>query len=76
VEANIEHLRNGGIDFIISQSPVQQGKRAIQTFFESFVFKKDPDKVQHVPLDIIIRENLDFYINFNRHLQNGIKNNQ
>lgn len=76
VEANIEHLRNGKIDFIISQSPVQQGKRAIQTLFDYFVFKKEPDKVQHVPLDIIIRENLDFYINFNRHLQNGIKNNQ
>lgn len=76
VEANIEHLQNGGIDFIISQSPVQQGKRAIQTFFEFFVFKKIPDKVQHVPLDIIIRENLGFYLSFNRHFQNGIKNNQ
>lgn len=76
VEANIEHLRNGGIDFIISQSPVQQGKRAIQTLFDYFVWKKEPEKIQHVPLDIIIRENLDFYINFNRHFQNGIKNNQ
>jgi LacI family transcriptional regulator len=73
VEANIEHLRNGGIDFIISQSPVQQGKRAIQTFFESFVFKKAPNKVQHVPLDIIIRENLDFYIDFHQHNMNRIR---
>lgn len=76
VDSNIEHLRNGGIDFIISQSPVQQGKRAIQTFFESFVFKKTPERIQHVPLDIIIRENLDFYLSFNRHNKNGIKNNQ
>lgn len=76
VEANIEHLRKGGIDFIISQSPVQQGKRAIQTLFDFFVWKKEPEKIQHVPLDIIIRENLDFYISFNRHLQNGTKNNQ
>jgi LacI family transcriptional regulator len=76
VEANIEHLRNGGIDFLISQSPVQQGKRAIQTLFDFFVWKKEPEKIQYVPLDIIIRENLDFYINFNRHNQNGIKNNQ
>lgn len=76
VEANIEHLQNGGIDFIISQSPVQQGKRAIQTLFDYFVWKKEPEKIQHVPLDIIIRENLGFYVNFNRHLQNGTKNNQ
>jgi len=76
VPDNIEHMKNGGIDFIISQSPVQQGKRAIQTLFDYFVFKKEPEKIQHVPLDIIIRENLDFYINFNRQLKNGIKNNQ
>jgi LacI family transcriptional regulator len=76
VPENMEHLKNGGIDFIISQSPVQQGKRAIQTLFDFFVFKKEPDKIQHVPLDIIIQENLDFYISFNRHVQNGINNNQ
>jgi LacI family transcriptional regulator len=76
VPDNMEHMKNGGIDFIISQSPVQQGKRAVQTLFDYFVWKKEPVKIQHVPLDIIIRENLDFYINFNRHVQNGINNNQ
>lgn len=76
VPENMEHLKTGGIDFIISQSPVQQGKRAIQTLFDFFVFKKEPEKIQYVPLDIIIRENLGFYINFNRHYQNGLKNNQ
>ncbi len=76
VPENIEHLKNGTIDFVISQSPAQQGKRALQTLFNYFVWKKEPEKIQYVPLDIIIRENLDFYINFNRHVQNGIKNNQ
>ena len=64
VEKNIEHLRAGGIDFIISQSPVQQGRRAIESLFEFFVFKKKPGKTQYVPLDIIIPENLDFYLDF------------
>ena len=76
VPENIDYLKNGGIDFIISQSPVQQGKRAVQTLFDYFVFKREPEKIQHVPLDIIIRENLSFYINFNRQYQNDIKNNQ
>ncbi len=76
VPDNMEQMKNGGIDFIISQSPVQQGKRAIQTLFDYFVWKKEPQKIQYVPLDIIICENLDFYINFNRHSQNGINNNQ
>ena len=66
VEDNICHLKNGGIDYIISQSPFQQGKRAVQTLFDHFVFKKEPGSVQYVPLDIIIRENVDYYLEFNR----------
>lgn len=73
VEENVAHLKNGGIDFIISQSPVQQGKRAIQTLFDYFLYKKEPERIQHVPLDIIIRENLDFYIRFNQRFPNGTK---
>lgn len=64
VEGNIEHLNKGGIDFVISQSPMQQGLRAVRVLFELFVYKNKPKEVQHVPLDIIIRENLDFYIDF------------
>ncbi len=73
VEDNMHHLEKGGIDFVISQSPYQQGKRAIQTLFDFFVFKKIPEKIQHVPLDIILRENLDFYIRFNQRYTNGIQ---
>ncbi len=64
VEENIEHLNKGGIDYIISQSPLQQGVRAVQMLFELFIYKNEPKKVQHIPLDIIIRENVDFYIQF------------
>ncbi len=71
VDGNIEHLKNGGIDYIISQSPVQQGKRAVRTLFDFFVYEKTPEKIQHVPLDVIIRENVDFYIQFNGQNFNG-----
>lgn len=64
VEENIRHLKSGGIDYIISQSPLQQGIKAFQTLFELFIYKNEPRKVQYVPLDIIIRENVDFYIDF------------
>ncbi len=65
VQENINHLKSGGIDFLISQSPLSQGMKAVQTLFELFVYKREPAKVQNVPLDIIIRENVDFYLNFN-----------
>ncbi|MDD2380270.1 MAG: LacI family DNA-binding transcriptional regulator [Mariniphaga sp.] len=66
VHDNIQQLKEGSIDYIISQSPVQQGERAIQTLFEAFIQKKNPEKIQHVPLDIIIQENLEYYIGFNQ----------
>jgi len=64
IEENVKWLNNGGIDFIISQSPVQQGMRAIQSLFDLFIYNHEPKKIQYVPLDIIIPENVGFYINF------------
>lgn len=64
VEENIQHLKLGGIDYIISQSPLQQGSKAVQSLFDLFVYKNVPPKIQHVPIDIIIRENVDFHLNF------------
>lgn len=66
VEENIKYLKSGEIDYLISQSPMQQGMKAVQTLFELFVYKNEPPKVRHVPLDIIVRENVDFYMNFQK----------
>ncbi|MEQ6119172.1 substrate-binding domain-containing protein [Reichenbachiella sp. MALMAid0571] len=63
VEKNITEMKSGGIDFLISQSPVFQGTRAVQSLFDYFVYKKPPAEIQFVPLDIIIKENIDFYLN-------------
>ncbi|MCM4173110.1 LacI family DNA-binding transcriptional regulator [Arenibacter sp. TNZ] len=64
VPGNVTELKNGNIDYIISQRPVFQGVTAVKTLFDFFVYKKMPSKVQYVPLDIIIKENVDYYINF------------
>ncbi len=63
VDKNVEEMKNDGIDFLISQSPVFQGTKAVQSLFDYFVYKKSPNNIQFVPLDIIIKENVDFYIN-------------
>ncbi len=65
IEQNIISVKNGSIDFLISQRPVFQGITAIETFFDFFIYKKVPKKVQHVPLDIVVKENIDFYIGIN-----------
>lgn len=64
VPGNVTELKNGNIDFIISQRPVFQGVTAVKVLFDFFVYKKSPAAIQYVPLDIIIKENVDYYINF------------
>ena len=71
LQASILELKNGNIDFLISQRPISQGAMAVKAFFDFFVHKKSPPKIQHVPLDIIIRENMDYYINFKEPVAEG-----
>ncbi|MEZ4969716.1 MAG: substrate-binding domain-containing protein [Flavobacteriaceae bacterium] len=64
LEANILEMKKENIDFLISQRPISQGATAVKSLFDYFVQKKSPPKIQHVPLDIIIKENIDYYIKF------------
>jgi LacI family transcriptional regulator len=64
VPGNVAELKKGNIDYIISQRPVFQGVTAVKALFDYFVYKKSPSAIQFVPLDIIIKENVDYYINF------------
>lgn len=61
---NILEMKKGNITYLISQRPISQGKMAVKALFKFFVHKKAPLKIQHLPLDIIIKENIDYYIRF------------
>jgi LacI family transcriptional regulator len=63
LNANIAHLQGNTIDFLISQKPLEQGFRSFMTLFEALVLKKNVQKYQYLPIDIITRENIDYYIN-------------
>lgn len=64
LEDNIEEMKNGNIDFLISQRPFFQGSMAVKALFHYFIYKNIPTKLQHVPLDIIIKETVDYYMDF------------
>jgi LacI family transcriptional regulator len=59
---NIRHIENNTIDFLINQRPVEQGYDGIMTLFNHTVLKKPVKKEQHLPIDIITKENYRFYI--------------
>ena len=62
-EENLNYVEKNIIDFLISQRPVEQGYGGIMTLFNHFVLNKRVKKEQHLPIDIITKENYKFYIN-------------
>ncbi len=60
---NIHYLQKETIDFLISQKPEEQGYKAVMTLITNMIMKKEVPKVQHIPIDILTKENIDYYIN-------------
>ncbi len=61
VDRNIAHLEEGNLSFLISQKPEEQAYNAIMALFDHLILKKEVRKTTISPIDIIIKENIDFY---------------
>lgn len=64
IERNIDALEKDKISFILSQRPEVQGYDAIKALGNYLLFKQAPDKVNYMPIDILIKENIKFYNNY------------
>lgn len=60
---NIDYLKKGTIDFLICHKPEEQGYRGVMAFYQKLVMASSVEKVQYMPIDIITRENYEFYHN-------------
>ncbi len=63
VNENIGYLREGTIDFLIGQKPEQQGYLGLMALFQALVLGKKIEQLQYMPIDIITKENVEFYRN-------------
>ncbi len=61
---NVELLRSGFVTFLIGQRPGLQGYDGIKTLCEHIVFRKTVPSVKFMPIDILMKENIDFYFEF------------
>jgi LacI family transcriptional regulator len=61
---NVKYLKEGQISYLIAQQPVKQAYFAIRDLCRKFVFHQEINKINFMPVDILIRENIDYYINF------------
>jgi LacI family transcriptional regulator len=58
---NIDYLVEGQINFLICQRPKEQGYLAIMALYKHLFKISDPDKAIYMPIDIITKENYQFY---------------
>lgn len=63
LKENIEHLKKGTIDFLICHKPEEQGYRGVMALYQSLVLGTAVSKVQFMPIDIVTRENCEYYGN-------------
>lgn len=63
VGKNKKYLKEGLIDFLICQRPEDQGYKCIMAMFNYLLKKVPVNRINHSPIDIVLKENVDFYMN-------------
>lgn len=61
IRENIDFLKKGIVDFLICQRPEEQGYRSVISLFENLVMKKEVAPENYMSIDIITKENVDYY---------------
>lgn len=58
---NVSELKNGSIEFLISERPEFQGECAVKAIIDFLLYNKIGEVENYTPIDIIIKETVDFY---------------
>ncbi len=61
VPKNAECVRQGSISFLIAQHGYMQGYECIESLFDAIVLKKEVEPVNYMPIELLTKENIDFY---------------
>lgn len=64
LDRNITALKKGQVSYILSQRPDLQGYDAVKALGNYFLFKQMPTKKNYMPIDILLKENVDYYKNY------------
>lgn len=61
VAQNQEFLKKGVINFLICHKPEEQGYKGLMNLYHHLSLKLPVDKVYYMPIDIVTKENQEFY---------------
>ena len=64
VKENVHLLKEGIVDFLICQRPEEQGYNSIRKLFRHVIQKENIAKENYTSIDIITKENVNFYKEF------------
>ena len=63
-EANIPYLKNETVSHLIAQRPEVQGYNSVKTLFYHLSLHQPVKKINYMPIDILVKENIDYYNNY------------
>jgi len=63
LKENVYYLNEGIIDFLICHKPEEQGYKGVMTLYQNLVLDYSVTKDYFMPIDIVTRENQEFYTN-------------
>jgi LacI family transcriptional regulator len=64
LKENIKFLENDTIQFLICQKPEEQGYKSVLSLFNYLLLNMPIEKFNYSPIDIIMKENIEYYKNF------------
>lgn len=65
LQDNIRYLKSDHLNYLIGQRPGMQGYNGIKMLCNHMVFKQPVPGIKYMPIDILIKENIDFYFEIN-----------
>lgn len=64
LEKNVDYLREGIVDYLIAQCPERQAYLVLRDLCRNVVLKQPVQKVNYMPIDVLMKENIDYYHTF------------
>jgi len=64
LQENINYLKSGYISCLLAQRPEKQAYFTVRDMCSKLVLKQNVKKINYMPIDIIMKENIDDYMNF------------
>lgn len=61
---NVACLKDDTISYLIAQRPEDQGYRGIMALCNYLVFEKEIKRINYMPIDILTKENIDYYVDY------------